>query len=143
MRSFLLFCLLTSLTSCSEQELKPQANYADLIERFISKQKFVPDEDLYYPGLADEKLRPVLTAAINQAATDFKQVAESKKPTAEAYRIRISIGLSRFSGIYANLDTEERERICSYYEELMDIVNLDSSGGLLNEFLYGFNFGDD
>ena len=37
------------------------------------------------------------------------------------------------------LDTEDRERICHYYEELMNIVGLESSGGHLNNFMYGFD----
>ena len=36
-------------------------------------------------------------------------------------------------------DTEDRERLCSYFEELMDIVGLESSGGHLNNFMYGFD----
>ncbi|NOU62328.1 DUF4844 domain-containing protein, partial [Marinifilum caeruleilacunae] len=34
---------------------------------------------------------------------------------------------------------EDRERICCYFEELMDIVGLESSDGQLNDFMYGFN----
>ena len=40
--------------------------------------------------------------------------------------------------IYFELDTENRERVCSYFEELMDIVGLKSSNGQLNKFMYGF-----
>ena len=48
----------------------------------------------------------------------------------------IKIGLERFKDI---VDTEDRERICLYYEELMNMVGLESSAGLLNKFLYGFD----
>ena len=51
----------------------------------------------------------------------------------------LSLGLERFSDIYLELDTEDRERICTYFEELMDIVGLESSGGYLNDFMYGFD----
>ena len=37
------------------------------------------------------------------------------------------------------LDTEDREKICNYIEELMDIVHLESSNGQLNKFMYGFD----
>ena len=36
-------------------------------------------------------------------------------------------------------DTEERERFCGYLEEIMDIVGIESSDGLLNGWLYGFD----
>ena len=49
---------------------------------------------------------------------------------------------SKYSKIYLELDTENRERICTYYEELMDIVGLESSEGLLNEFMYDFDFSE-
>ena len=36
-------------------------------------------------------------------------------------------------------DTEDKERICSVLEQIMDILKIESSGGLLNEWLYGFD----
>ena len=41
--------------------------------------------------------------------------------------------------IYMQLDTEDRERVSTYFEELMDIVGLQSSDGKLNQFIYGFD----
>ena len=76
---------------------------------------------------------------INMAASDFKDVANSKNPTDNKYQAKIGIGLKRFSDIYLNLDTEDRERVCSYFEELMDIVGLQNSDGQLNDFMYGFD----
>jgi hypothetical protein len=55
------------------------------------------------------------------------------------YQDKIKIGLKRFGDIYINLDTEDRERVCHYFEELMDIVGLESSDGHLNNFMYGFD----
>jgi len=80
-----------------------------------------------------------LTVKINQAANDFEEVAVSKNPTNKNYLDKIKLGLDRFSDIYIDLDTEDRERVCSYFEELMDIVGLESSDGLLNDFMYGFD----
>ena len=36
-------------------------------------------------------------------------------------------------------DTEDRERVCHYFEELMSLVGLESSGEILNTVMYGFN----
>jgi len=106
---------------------------------FKSKEKFVEDNVTYYPGINDPKLRPILSEKINQAANDFEKVATGEDPTDEKYQEAIKIGLTRFSDIYIEIDTEDRERICSYFEELMDIVHLESSNGLLNNFMYGFD----
>jgi hypothetical protein len=36
-------------------------------------------------------------------------------------------------------DSEDRERILLYFQEIMDIVELQSSNGQLNDFYYGFD----
>ncbi|MCA0133950.1 DUF4844 domain-containing protein [Winogradskyella alexanderae] len=117
--------------------MKTPENANEKFAEFIAKKKFVAEN--HYPGIADEKMRPVFTEKINQIASDFKTVSESKNPTDKKYQEKIGIGLSNFSDVYLELDTEDRERVCTYIEELMDIVELQSSNGLLNKFMYGFN----
>jgi Domain of unknown function (DUF4844) len=36
-------------------------------------------------------------------------------------------------------DSEEREQVCTYCERVMDILGIQSSDGLLNQWLYGFD----
>jgi hypothetical protein len=134
----ILFIILI-LTACGTRQIKTPENAMDKFEKFIKKVKFVEDNSLFYPGIADQKMQPILTEKINQAAEDFKSVAISKNPNEKEYQEKIKIGLSRFSDVYFDLDTEDRERVCSYFEELMDIVGLQSSDGLLNKFMYGFD----
>jgi Domain of unknown function (DUF4844) len=107
-----------------------------LYDAFIAKEKFTQDAALHYPGLEDTALKPVYTEKINRAAADFKEVALSGNPTDENYQDAIRKGLGRFTGTLP--DTEDRERICTYFEELMDIAGVQSSDGLLNDFMYGF-----
>lgn len=111
----------------------------DKIEEFKKKEKFIKDAKLFYPGIADANMLPILTKKINKAADDFKEVSLSRNPTDKEYQEKIGLGLKRFSAIYLELDTEDRERICCYFEELMDIVGLESSDGQLNDFMYGFD----
>ena len=117
--------------------MKTTENANEKFAEFISKKKFVEED--YYPGISDEKLRPIFTEKINKAAFDFKTVAESENPTDKKYQEKIKVGLSRFADIYMELDTEDRERVCTYFEELMDIVGLESSNGQLNNFMYSFD----
>lgn len=107
-------------------------------EKFINKEKFLQDDKLFYPEIADPSLKPVLIEKINLAADDFKKLAAKGNATDKEYQIAIKIGLDRFAELYLKLDTEDRERVCSYFEEIMDIVGLESSGGHLNNFMYGF-----
>ena len=84
-------------------------------------------------------MKPILTERINLAAEDFEKVAQSGNASEEDYQNAIKKGLNRFSEIYLDIDTENRERVCGYFEELMDIVELESSDGQLNNFMYGFD----
>ena len=128
-----------TLSACGQNptEMKTPENANEKFAEFIGKKKFV--EENLYPGIADEKMRPIFTGKIDKAAADFKAVSESEKPTDIKYQEKIGIGLSRFADVYMDLDTEDRERVCSYFEELMDIVELESSNGQLNKFMYGFD----
>ncbi len=108
-------------------------------EAFKNKEKFLQDNSLFFPGISNPKLKPILTEKINLSADDFKVLADKGTATDEEYQDAIKKGLDRFADIYIDLDTEDRQRICLYYEELMDIVALESSGGHLNNFMYGFD----
>ena len=115
--------------SLYEQKLRKQ--------EFKNNEKFLGDKKRGYTGVADPILKRVLTEKINLAADDFITLAEKGNSSDKDYQNVIKKGLERFSGIY--LDTEDQEQICSYYENLMDIVGLESSGGHLNNFIYGFD----
>ena len=134
--------ILLTLSACEQNanEMKTPENANEKFSEFIAKKKFVEQPyPNFYPGISDEKMLPIFTKKINEIASDFKTVAESKKPTDKKYQEKIGIGLSRFAKIYLELDTEDRERVCTYIEELMDIVELESSNGQLNKFMYGFD----
>lgn len=124
---------------CGQSQIKTPIGAMKKFEAFKNKEKFIADNTIFYPGIGDPKLKPNLTEKINLASDDFKKVAESNNATDKDYQNAIKKGLQRFSEIYLDLDTENRERICSYFEELMDIVGLESSNGLLNGFMYDFD----
>lgn len=130
---FLLF-----IYSCNES-YKPMNQEMQLkFASFKKKSKFNKDTSQFFPGLSNESLKPVVETLMNYAADDFYAVAVNN-PTEEKYLQAIKTGLHRFDGIYIQLDTEDRERVCHCFEELMDIVYLESSNGQLNDWVYGFN----
>lgn len=128
-----------SFLACGQGKMKTPINAMNQFQNFKNKEKFLPDNTIFYPGIGDEKLKPILTEKINLATDDFIKVAESNNPIDKDYQNAIKIGLNRFSEIYLKLDTENRERICTYFEELMDIIGLESSNGQLNNFMYDFD----
>ena len=109
------------------------------IEAYMARDKFVEGElknGEYYPGLEVEELRTPLNEILNLIADDFREVAHHE-PASWKYRDIIASSLSALSPVY--LDSEDRDQLCFCIEELMDIVGLVSSGGLLNDWRYGFN----
>jgi hypothetical protein len=50
--------------------------------------------------------------------------------------------LSAFKSYLDNFngeDTEEKERACGYCEQIVDILGMENSEGVLNNWLYGFD----
>ena len=113
----------------------------DKFEKFKQKEKFIEEKVGYanYPGIADLKMRPIFSQKINAVADDFKIISQMENPKDQDYQNQIRKGLDNFADVYLILDTEDRERVCSYFEELMDIVGLENSDGQLNNFMYGFD----
>ena len=135
--SILYFILVNlSIFSCA-QEKTPNKDYQKMFTEFISKEKFNKDEVLLYPGLKDNSLKYSLTNEINRIAETFKLIQTSKKNAEKFYQIAIEIGIKSISNY--DLDTEDRTRVANYIEELMDIVELESSNGILNNYVYGFD----
>ena len=128
--------ILISIFSCEKPNLKIDNKMISKIEEFKKKEKFQEDLKILYPGIGNEKLKPIVTEKINLAADDFGKAIKEGKITDNDFQNAIKVGLDRFSDIYLELDTENRERICGYFEELMDIVGLENSNGQLNDFMY-------
>ncbi|RPD91175.1 DUF4844 domain-containing protein, partial [Aureibaculum marinum] len=61
-----IFIILLTLSACGQNvtEMKTPENVNEKFAEFTAKKKFV--EENFYPGIADEKMRPVFTEKINQ-----------------------------------------------------------------------------
>ncbi len=136
---FLATILLRFSNACGQAQIKTPTTAMNKLEEFKAKAKFTEDNTIPYPGLSDKNLLPTVNEKINLIAEDFKTVAAKETATEKDYQDKIEIGLRRFSDVYLQLDTGDRERICTYVEELMDIVGLKSSDGYLNNFMYDFD----
>lgn len=138
MKNLFIILSIILITACQKTHLKIDKTAIDKIEAFKKKEKFQADMKILYPGVGNERLKPILTEKINLTASDFEKIIKSGNTNEEEFQKAIEIGLNRFSNIYVELDTENRERICGYFEELMDIVHLKNSDGKLNDFMYNF-----
>ena len=133
---FFLFISMAAIGQSSQLMTTPE-NAKEQFAAFMAKKKFYSNS--YSPGISDEKLRPILSEKINEVARLFKNISESEKPTQADYLEAIRQGLLKFPEEKLGYDSEDRERILLYFQELMDIVNLKSSNGQLNRFYYGFD----
>ena len=138
-KTICIIVLLVAITACHQNNTVLSNDYVNRLEEFKKREKFIEEDKLFYPGIGDPELKPVLTKKINEAADDFLKVASMKSHTPRDFQKVIKLGMLRFEPEYLQLDTEDRERICKYFEELMKIVGLESSDGLLNNFMYGFD----
>ena len=100
---------------------------------FIDERKF--QEDLpFYPGAIDEPSRLRLQAGIDDLATRLLPLADRPLDKAAV--------LDEFRQTMGEIDrgeSEDVERCAGYMEALMDIFGIESSDGLLNDWVYGFD----
>lgn len=106
----------------------------EAINQYISRDKFAETSD--YPGVGNEELRKPMNEMLNILARTFQKIAH-QQPDEKLYQTAIKQILGNMENIY--LDSEDQDQFCRSIEALMDIVGLESSGGLLNKWRYGFN----
>ena len=76
--------------------------------------------------------RPMLNRILVKSTSEFL-VITARKPTREAYLKCLDDNLSRISPLVP--ETKDREQVAEYFQDLMDIVGLESSEGRLTAFV--------
>jgi hypothetical protein len=139
-RGFLLFAFFQFLFTSAYSQVSKMDDSMIAVElsKFKGKDKFLADTSLMYPGISSPDLLPILNEKMNLAADEFARFSKENS-TEKGYQEAIRISLKRFDDVYFRMDSEDTERVCHYFEELMDIVGLESSDGQLNVFRYGFD----
>ncbi|MES2296077.1 MAG: DUF4844 domain-containing protein [Pseudomonadota bacterium] len=96
------------------------------------EKKFTAED--FYPGAPSEALRADAEHQINAL---LDRLLSGLKPDSRKSFVmsEFQIALAKFE----QSDTEERERFCGYLEQIMDATGIESSDGLLNSWLYGFD----
>jgi hypothetical protein len=118
----------------NEQTLIINEQVLHELEVFKSMKKFLEDTESFYPGAVSEDIRTELETKINSLL--FSIINNVKSNPKKSYILNEFKNLLIHCNEY---DTEDREQICVYLEKIMDILNIQSSDGLLNIFMYGFD----
>ncbi|MBU6120326.1 DUF4844 domain-containing protein [Hymenobacter siberiensis] len=80
------------------------------------------------------EVRPMLNRILVQSANDFLAITHGQ-PTKEAYYKSLEAGLARLQSLTPK--QEDREQVAEYFQDLLDIVGLESSEGRLMAFVEG------
>ena len=97
-----------------------------------ARPKFVDEPGTIYNGMRPEGLRRDAEDKLNDLIAGF--ILDIPKGLSErAIHSRFSVALSSFPAH----DTEDRERMCRYIEQLVDILGIEKPRGLVMRWLYG------
>jgi hypothetical protein len=125
-----------SYTPMETYVLDPPADVTRRLDDLLATPKFAPD-GMLYTGVADPGARKAAETIVNAAITEVRELLRAPTDNAAVLKV-FQAALRRL----VLTDTEDRERAASHFEEIMDCIGLESSHGLLNEFVYGFDVSD-
>lgn len=129
-------CVGLAAIARDDEALRPPADAAQKLNALLAKPKFLAEPAGLYTGVRDERQRRAAEATINEVIRSTL-ARLSKAPDKRLILGDFEAGLNRIT----LADTEDRERAAHYIEEIMECIGLESSDGLLNTWLYGFDPG--
>ena len=115
-------------------QLKIDEGTISSLERFRAKKKFTENTGAFYPGAPDEETRLAVELIINDLASRLISGLR-ENPTKKYVLGEFEVTLLQLEPY----DSEEADRSLLYLEEIMDVVGIRSSYGLLNKWRYGFD----
>jgi hypothetical protein len=104
------------------------------LHKLRNTPKFHQDDATFYPGPPSEDVRleaqDILDSFINTIINNIKA-----NPRKSYFINELKIMLMKCN----YFDSEEKDRICNYIEQIMNILGIENSEGIINEWRYGFN----
>ena len=101
------------------------------LQALAAEKKFQPFG--LYSGAKPEEQRVRLQRIVDSLLTELAAM----EPIDRTKERVLALFRSTLAAV-GDVDSEEKEQVCSYLERTMDIVGVESSDGLLNSCLYGF-----
>lgn len=137
--SLILFFLLLTLAGCSSSSsyknisMDIKDNAIEELESLKNLVKFGAETSTGYIGLLPQEMQPEANDLMNKSINHLIRILK-KSPTKDNILNEFKRGLSDFDAF--ELDTEDRERVCEYYDQIREIIGFDSTDGILNDWLY-------
>jgi hypothetical protein len=123
-------------TAWPDAELSVSPSQIERLNALRREPKFMPDTKLFYPGARNEDIRLALEEILN---AEIEYIAQGVPKTP-----RKSFVLGTFKQVLAHadrIDSEEKDRLLAYFNQIMEILNIHSSNEVLNVWRYGFPYG--
>lgn len=100
----------------------------------LAQQDHFASDGILYTGVQDPVERKRLNAKVALSIQKFI-VAYQNNASKQAYLKLLASEIAT----YPRGDTEDAERVAMVFEKIMDCVGLESSNGILNTWMYGFD----
>lgn len=123
-------------TSFNDSYLQITPRTIELLQELKAERKFLRDEARFYPGAPNDVIRGVAQLGVDTVIEGLL-VELPHNP-------RRSVVLGAFKAMlptFERLDSEEKDQVLFYFERVMSVVGVASSGELLNVWRYGFPYG--
>ncbi|WP_269533513.1 DUF4844 domain-containing protein [Chitinimonas sp. BJYL2] len=123
-------------TSISDHELEISTVTIDKLKKLRLERKFDADQAKFYFGAPNELARAAAQSSVDAVIDILLQTLPSNP--------RRALVLQTFKSALANFhsaESEERDRLLQYFEQIMIIVGIENSGELFNVWRYGFPYG--
>ncbi len=103
------------------------------LENIKNKDNFMSD-GLFYQGVTNSDLKSLLNTILSQVIDNFIEAVKRGDDERSLLKL-LAEGISCFKRDF--LETEDAERVGTVFEEIMDCIGLESSEGILNDWMYG------
>jgi hypothetical protein len=138
MKQSLVFKLFTGIMLLLGAQGVSMANSSSAqdLREMIGQDHLAPQLEHGYTGVADPELKARLNSQVDAAAEALAAAAALNADSGQLLDVMKNhiLGIDRDS-----LDTEDAEQVASAFERMLDALGIESSQGLLNTWMYGFD----
>ncbi len=123
------------LKPAADQKLEVSQTTIEKLSELQSRTKYVEIPGTIYNGMRPEGSRLLAERQLNQLVDRLQDGLPSKpsKPSKRFVLTEFAKTMAEFEAT----DTEDREQLLRYLGEIMDILGIGSSDGLLSRWMYG------
>ena len=115
--------------------MKVNVDAVSKLQALADRDNFAPN-GILYTGVQDPAQRVDLNTRFKLAVSRFISAVENKS-TKDEYLALMASEIKKFER--TDLETEDAEQVGTNFEHIMDCIGLESSEGILNDWMYGFD----